>query len=75
MSDVNPVVDWNVAVPSDENVASARIEIAKTLAVVAISERVILPTKTQTQRQFGSHLPVVLQVPRPLRLADGIRVE
>ena len=42
-----------LAVPADQNIASVQIEIAKTFAVVAISERVVLPANTQRQRHVG----------------------
>ena len=74
-SRVDTVIPRNAAVSAEHDVAGVQIENAKTFVVVAISERVVLPANAQRQRQLGSDLPAVLQVPRPHGPAQCIGIE
>ena len=75
MSDIDTIVAWNAAVPTDQNISGIQIEVAKALAVVAISKWVILPPNPQAQRQVWSELPVILHIPRPLRPPQRIWIK
>ena len=75
MPDVDAIVLGNIAVASDQHIASRGIEPAKPIPIVAITEGIILPAQSKIQGKVGRYLPLVADVPGPLRPAKSNWVE